>query len=830
MKFGFLAHPVSPGQRAMIRAAGMISAAIADRSGRQIPGPEHVRMPMFTTVTSRSGATCRGEVRYLPHTAEQLLQGRGGTTAYLAREVRSLAANGARLVGLGGATSIVGNHGLRLSEQVDVPLTSGNSLTTFAAYRLVHSVLEALGEKPGDGEIGIVGFPGSIGLAMARLLAADGCRLLLVCRSGRIQPDRLMDLFPERDRDGITIGNDIADCVARASLLVTASSTGGLVEESQLRPGTVVVDVALPRDVRRSAAPRDDILVLDGGLVSMTGGVTVDGLPYGLTEQLNGCLAETIVLALEGRADSFSLGKVLDPAGIREIGALAQAHGFVVAPPASAGDQLSAGRLARFAELRRQAISGRRRRTFPLDLTTATQRTFAAHVNPKMAELFRVHGLDRVFVAGRGSTLTTEDGIEYLDFVGGYGSLNVGHNHPRVTAALRRFLDSGEPTFVQYNSIPVRASELAERLCAVAPGTLERAFFSNSGTEAVEAALKLARAATGRTTFVHAENSYHGKTFGALSVTGRSLHAEPFAPLLPDCVAVPYGDEASLSIAIAGAAAFIVEPIQGEGGVVIPPPGYLAAAQRLCRQAGAVFIVDEIQTGLGRTGRMFASDWDDLSPDILCLAKSLSGGLVPIGATLTTANVWDAAYGTTTRSMLHTSTFGGGNLAASVALATLDTLDAENLPARAERMGRTLRESLTRACAPFTFIEEVRGVGMMNAIAFAPGFGGTVQAVADELLTRLPGRLGELAGTLPDNVRDSLRRTGRDVEKALGDLLCMRFVSTLGTEHRMLTFVTANSNQVLRIQPPLVLRDAEANSFVTAVRAVGESMEHLLSS
>jgi acetylornithine/succinyldiaminopimelate/putrescine aminotransferase len=180
--------------------------------------------------------------------------------------------------------------------------------------------------------------------------------------------------------------------------------------------------------------------------------------------------------------------------------------------------------------------------------------------------------------------------------------------------------------------------------------------------------------------------------------------------------------------------------------------------------------------------------------------------------------------------MLHTSTFGGGNLAASVALATLDTLDADNLPARAERMGRTLRESLTRACAPFTFIEEVRGVGMMNAIAFAPGFGGTVQAVADELLTRLPGRLGELAGTLPDNVRDSLRRTGRDVEKALGDLLCMRFVSALGTEHRMLTFVTANSNQVLRIQPPLVLRDAEANSFVTAVRAVGESMEHLLSS
>jgi 3-acetyloctanal aminotransferase len=808
MRFGFLAHPVNQGQQNQVRATGLFGNIVAERAGRR-PSAGYVRAPMFCTVGSAAGAHCTGEVRYIPHTAADLLGNHGQAVRFVVEQVHQLAGNGAELVGLGGASSIVGDRGLATQRLVPVPLTSGNSLTTFAAHGLVHTVLGQLGMEPGEVEVGIVGFPGSIGLAMARLLLDDGCRTLLVCRKGRIRSGDLLAALPAAARGRATVTDDIADCLRRTRLIVAASSAGGVIHPAGLQPGTVVVDVALPRDVPQVEHGRRDILVLDGGLVSATAEVIVDGLGMGPTEQLNGCLAETIVLALQGRAESFSIGRELEPDRVREIGRIAGRHGFEVAPPASYGRPVP---LERIAELGQHGGG-----------TSATTR-FATHINRPLARLYRAHEMDRVFVAGRGATLTTADGTDYLDFVAGYGCLNVGHNHPAVTGALTRFLAGGEPTFVQYTSIPARTAELAERLCELAPGALARVFFSNSGTEAVEAALKLARAATGRTKIVYADNSYHGKTLGALSVTGRASHRRPFEPLLPDCVAVPFGDEQALRDAIGGAAAFIVEPIQGEGGVVLPPAGYLAAAGRICREAGAVFVVDEIQTGLGRTGSMFACELDGVEPDVLCLAKSLSGGLVPIGATLATAEVWEAGYGTSTRSVLHTSTFGGGNLASVAALATLDVLLDEDLPARAAAVGARLRGALTEACAPFDFIAEVRGVGLMNAIAFDGRFDGAMRAAADDLLTRLPGNLHELVDTLPDSVLTALRHAADSVEDALRDVLCLRFVTLLGRDHRVLTFVTANSNRVVRIQPPLVITDDEADRFVKATSQVCQSL------
>ncbi|HEY0640465.1 MAG TPA: aminotransferase class III-fold pyridoxal phosphate-dependent enzyme [Pseudonocardiaceae bacterium] len=819
MRFGFLAHPTNEGQRNQVRASTLVGDWLYRRTGRT-PTVGHVRMPMFGTVTSATGASCEGEVRYLPHTAPDLLADHAAAARYVAGQAEGLIANGAELIGLGGATSIVGGRGVATQRAVGVPVTSGNSLTTFAAHALVGTVLEQVGHEPGAIEVGVIGFPGSIGLAMARLLLDDGHRVLLVCRKGRVDPAALLAALPEHARDRAEVTDDVAACLRRTRMVVAASSAGGVVDPAALLPGSVVVDVALPRDVPETDHGRRDVLILDGGLVSASAAVAMDNLTFGFTEQLNGCLAETIVLALEGRAESFSLGGELDPDRIREIGAIAARHGFTTAPPASYGRPVP---LERIAELRRHhcraGTPGPRR-----DDEALARDRFRTHLNPPLGTLYATHDLDRVFTGGRGCVLSTEDGTEYLDFVAGYGCLNVGHNHPAVTAALRRFLDRGEPTFVQYTSVPVRTAELAERLAAIAPGRMERVFFSNSGTEAVEAALKLARAATGRTRLVYTDNSYHGKTLGALSVTGRVKHREPFGPLLPDCVPVPYGDLDALREAVRGAAAFIVEPVQGEGGVVLPPPGYLAAARRLCREAGAVFVVDEIQTGLGRTGALFACEHEGVEPDVLCLAKSLSGGLVPIGATLATAEVWDAGYGTTTRSVLHTSTFGGGNLASAVALATLDVLRDEELPARAAAVGGRLRAALTEALAPFPIVGEVRGVGLMNAIAFEGGYDGAVRAVADDLLTRLPGNLYQLADTLPDDVRGALRGAADAVEGALRDLLCMRFVGAMGRDHRMLAFVTANSNRVVRIQPPLVLDDDQADRFVTAAAAVCDSL------
>ena len=237
-------------------------------------------------------------------------------------------------------------------------------------------------------------------------------------------------------------------------------------------------------------------------------------------------------------------------------------------------------------------------------------------------------GLTRTFVRGEGAELFDESGRAYLDFVAGFGSLNLGHNHPDVVAAVTSALSQQAPGFSPGSVNPLAAA-LAERLVAITPRGLEIVFFTNSGAESIEAALKLARAATGRSGLLSCQGSFHGKTFGALSVTGNRTYQGPFGPLVPDCQAIPYGDVKALELALATRrhAAFVVEPIQGEGGMVTPPPGYLAEAHRLCREAGTLFIADEVQTGLGRTGPLFAVERDGIEPDILTLAKSLGGGL-----------------------------------------------------------------------------------------------------------------------------------------------------------------------------------------------------------
>ncbi|MGK5544275.1 aminotransferase class III-fold pyridoxal phosphate-dependent enzyme [Streptomyces sp. URMC 127] len=819
--FGFLAHPVSTGHRNQIRGLDLFTRLLDDHRGiKRPPGPRHsIPFPLFGSVTSATGARCEGEIRYLSYTAEQMLRRPTTARAMVAAEASALRDRGAQLIGLGGATSIVGDRGLWTARTVGTPVTSGNSLTAYATHQELLHVVRLLDLSPEHTRVAVLGYPGSIGLAVTKLLLADGFPLDLVCRQVNRSPDRLLRHLEPSAHQQVRLVDSVDQCTADTRLFVCASSVGGLVHPERLAPGSIVIDVALPRDVTAPPPEGHDVLIVDGGLVSAGDDVTVgDGSLPGPTRQLNGCLAETMVLALEGRAESFSLGRELNIGHVHAIGELAARHGFFPTPLASFGRPVREEAIARLARYFRGP--GRPADTGTKDIAAATERRFRERVNPPMARLFGAHGMDRVFTRGRGCTLTTADGAEYLDFVAGYGCLNLGHNHPRVTERLRQFLDHGSPTFIQYVSMPAQAAELAERLSEVSPGRLERVFFSNSGTEAVEAALKVARAGTGRTRLVHADNSYHGKTLGALSVTGRLRHRKPFGPLLPDTVAVPYGDIEALRAVIDGAAAFIVEPVQGEGGVVLPPPGYLKEARELCRRAGAAFILDEIQTGLGRTGALFAAEHDQLDPDVLCIAKSLSGGLVPIAATLCRSELWDEAYGSSERAMLHSSTFGGGNFAAAAGLATLDVLAEEKLPQHARTVGEHLRRSLSEACAPYGFVKEVRGIGLMNAIEFDGDFSGAVRSATDELLTRLPGDLRALTDTLPDELRTALSRAGTALETTIGDLMSLRFVSALARDHNILTFVTANHNRVMRIQPPLILDTAEADRFVAGVAAV----------
>jgi acetylornithine/succinyldiaminopimelate/putrescine aminotransferase len=359
---------------------------------------------------------------------------------------------------------------------------------------------------------------------------------------------------------------------------------------------------------------------------------------------------------------------------------------------------------------------------------------------------------------------------------------------------------------------------------------MERVFFSNSGTEAMEAAIKLAKAATGRPRLLHARNSYHGKTLGALSITGRDKHQKHFRPLLPGCTGVPFGDLAALEAELSAgdAAAFVIEPIQGEGGVHVPPDGYLAAARELCRKAGTLFVVDEIQTGLGRTGRLFAIEREGIEPDILALSKSLSGGLIPIGATLATADIWDAAYGTAGRFLLHTSTFGGCNIAAVAGLAAVEGVIEERLAERADELGAYFKKRLQEVSAPYPFVAEIRGRGLMMGIQFENGFQGAVEACAHEFATRLPGDWHMSYRFFPDEVRDHLTSAMRKMEDTFAEMFCMRVVSKLGNDHGILTFVTANSSTVIRIQPPLVITREEIDRFIDAFGTVCGEMSTFL--
>ncbi|MDI3328956.1 MAG: aspartate aminotransferase family protein [Alicyclobacillaceae bacterium] len=377
---------------------------------------------------------------------------------------------------------------------------------------------------------------------------------------------------------------------------------------------------------------------------------------------------------------------------------------------------------------------------------------YESYINPGLAKLYRLMGVSSGEARGEGCFLYDEEGRRYIDCVSGYGSLPFGH---RPLAVLRAVRDQLERMALSSKVMPGRpAAELAEALAARLPGDLQYSFFCNSGAEAVEGALKLARAATGRTEFVAARGGFHGKTLGALSVSGRERYRAPFYPLLPGVTHVPYGDVKALEKAVTNrTAAVILEPVQGEGGVRVPPEGYLRAVRGICDRTGTLLILDEVQTGLGRTGRWFAMEKENVVPDIVCLAKALGGGVMPIGCFVARPDAARAFWGDP---LVHTSTFGGNALAAAAGLATLRFLEEAEIPERVAETGAWLKRQLVRLSAEYpAWIREVRGEGFLLGVEFA--------------------------------------------DEARGGLVMSALV-----EQGVLTAFALNSHRVVRIEPPLI--------------------------
>ncbi|WP_249226274.1 putrescine aminotransferase [Entomohabitans teleogrylli] len=362
-------------------------------------------------------------------------------------------------------------------------------------------------------------------------------------------------------------------------------------------------------------------------------------------------------------------------------------------------------------------------------LNRETIENFQQHVNPGFLEYRKsvTAGGDYGAVewqAGSLNTLVDTQGQEFLDCLGGFGIFNVGHRNPVVVSAVEHQL-AKQPLHSQELLDPLRAM-LARTLATLAPGKLQYCFFSNSGTESVEAALKLAKAyqsPRGKYTFVAASGAFHGKSLGALSATAKATFRKPFMPLLPGFRHVPFGNIDAMRTLFQeckktgdDVAAVILEPIQGEGGVILPPAGYLPAVRKLCDEYGALLILDEVQTGMGRTGKMFACEHENVQPDILCLAKALGGGVMPIGATLATEAVFSVLFD---NPFLHTTTFGGNPLACAAALATIHVLLEQNLPAQAEQKGQLLLDGFNILAREYPhLVVEARGKGMLMAIEF----------------------------------------------------------------------------------------------------------------
>ncbi len=428
-----------------------------------------------------------------------------------------------------------------------------------------------------------------------------------------------------------------------------------------------------------------------------------------------------------------------------------------------------------------QLIEQRQRDQYPLH---------KRYINPSMARVQGIIGFDKTYTRGEGAYLWDAEGNRYLDLLAGYSVFNLGRGHPVIKQAIQDLLSLERPNLVKMDC-PLLAGLLAEELVRRMPGGLDAIFFANSGADAVDTALKFARAATKRPRILHLDHAFHGLMLGTLSLNGGHQFREGFEPLMPGFDMVPMNDLQALQRELRprDVAAFIVEPIQGKG-VYIPADEYLPEAQRLCREHGTLFICDEVQAGMGRTGRFLSCEHWGLEPDIVTLSKSLGGGYIPVSATITSRTIHDKTFSSLDRCQVHSTTFGQNELAMAAGLATLHVLDEERLIERAATLGEALLTGLAELQARYDMIADVRGKGLMIGIEF--------QA--------------------PRSLR--LKAAWTAAEKAQKGLFAQLVVMALMRDHNILTQVGGPDVNIIKLLPPLIIGDEEVKMIVSAFDAV----------
>ncbi|MEI7839112.1 MAG: aspartate aminotransferase family protein [Methylococcaceae bacterium] len=407
-------------------------------------------------------------------------------------------------------------------------------------------------------------------------------------------------------------------------------------------------------------------------------------------------------------------------------------------------------------------------------------------LNNQMVRVLKTIGYDRHYKKAVGQYLYDQEGTEYLDLLSGFGVFAIGRNHPTVIEALKETLTLELPNLVQLD-VSILSGLLAKEILKTTPDNLTKMFFCNSGTEAVEAAIKFARFTTQRDKIVFCDHGYHGLTMGALSLNGENIFKEGFGSLLPNCEAIPFNDLVALEKALSGkdVAAFIVEPIQGKG-VNLPDDNYLPEVERLCKQYGTLFVADEVQTGLGRTGKFWAVDHWNVQPDMICMAKALSGGFVPVGGVAITTKIMDTVYNRMDRAVVHGSTFAKNNMAMAAGLATLEVIKNENLVENSLKVGTEIINDLNAMSSRYEFLKEARGKGMMIAVEFH----------APKSLT--------------------LKAAWAMLDAANKGLFCQMVTIPLFKDHHILTQVAGHGMNVVKLLPPLNLTQKDHDKIIGA--------------
>lgn len=412
---------------------------------------------------------------------------------------------------------------------------------------------------------------------------------------------------------------------------------------------------------------------------------------------------------------------------------------------------------------------------------------FALHnqyLNPQMVKVLKTIGYDRVYTHAKGQYIYDSEGDEYLDLLSGFGVFAIGRNHPTVKAAIQDVLEAELPDMVQMD-VSLLSGLLSEKIVSYCPDDINRMFFCNSGAEAVEAAIKFSRFTTGRANIIHCEHSFHGLTMGALSLMGEEIFRQGFGPLLPGCDAVPFNDLEALDRALSrrDVAAFIVEPIQGKG-VNLPDDDYLPEAARLCAKYGTLFVADEIQTGIGRTGKFWAIDHWNVEPDMILMAKALSGGFIPVGAVAMKEMIMDRVFNRMDRAVVHGSTFSKNNMAMAVGIATLDVIEQNRLLDNATEIGDKIVNELSTMIEKFEFLKNVRGKGLMIAVEFGA----------------------------PTSFK--LKTAWSLLETANKGLFCQMITIPLFSRYRILSQVAGHGMNVVKLLPPLIVTEKDKEHIV----------------